>query len=136
MNYSIFKIIIMLKTWLYVIVMSRTHSRVNPHYICLNVKEVFARNERDIWNLSDFNGTRTHNHLVRKRTLNHLVYELSGCGFESRCSHLRLWNTLTSALRWKISHQTLKLTIVNILLPYAKVWLCLVFKCYPCEKNC
>ena len=40
------------------------------------------------------NGTRTHNHVVRKRTLNHLaklakvvwvvVYELSGCGCESR----------------------------------------------------
>ena len=44
--------------------------------------------------LSDRNGTGTHNHLVRKRTLNHLangwvfIYELSGCGFESRCSHL------------------------------------------------
>ena len=39
---------------------------------------------------SDCNGIRTHNHLVRKRTLNHLVfvYELSGCGFESRCSRL------------------------------------------------
>ena len=42
------------------------------------------------------NWTRTHNHWVRKRTLNHLVwlngwvfvYELSGCGFESCCSHL------------------------------------------------
>ena len=34
----------------------------------------------------DSNGLRTHNHLVRKRTLN----ELSGCVFESRCSHLFL----------------------------------------------
>ena len=42
--------------------------------------------------------TRTQNHMVRKRTLNHLaklwpngwlfVYELSGSGFESSCSHL------------------------------------------------
>ena len=38
----------------------------------------------------------TNNHLVGKRTLNHLgslakwvfVYELSGCGFESPCCHL------------------------------------------------
>ena len=47
--------------------------------------------------LSDCNWTRTHNHLVRKRTGNKMnrpvslnglvfVYELSGCGFESRCS--------------------------------------------------
>ena len=52
--------------------------------------------------LTDCNWTRTHNHLVRKRTLNHLaklailailakwliVYELSGCGFESSYSQL------------------------------------------------
>ena len=36
--------------------------------------------------LNDCNGTRTHNHLIRKRTLYELlhftlfVYELSGCG--------------------------------------------------------
>ena len=57
---------------------------------CLNVKELLARNRRDIWNLSDYNGTRTHNHLVRKVWpvwLNGwvFVYELGSCGFESRC---------------------------------------------------
>ena len=53
--------------------------------------------EEKIW--SDCKGIQTHNHLVRKWTLNHLakvtnlvnglvfVYELSGCGLESRCSH-------------------------------------------------
>ena len=53
--------------------------------------------------LSDSNWKRTQNHLIRKRTLNHLakliwpvwpngwvfVYELSGFGFESSCSHLK-----------------------------------------------
>ena len=46
------------------------------------------------------NGLRTHNHLVHKRTLNHLaklaiwlkscvfINELSGSGFECRYSHL------------------------------------------------
>ena len=40
--------------------------------------------------LCDCNWTRTRNHLVDKWTLNHLaiVYELSGCWFESSCSHL------------------------------------------------
>ena len=50
--------------------------------------------------LSDSNGIRTHNHLVRKRTLKHLVKLASlakwlsvrlrtkDCGFESRCFHL------------------------------------------------
>ena len=74
---------------LYVIIMSRTSFRVNPHSIvCLNVKELLTRGRHHIWSLSDSNEIRsTHNHLVRKRTLNH---ELSGCGFESRCFHLNL----------------------------------------------
>ena len=47
--------------------------------------------------LIDCNGNRTYNHLVCKQTLNQWpvwlngwvsVYEVSGCGFESRCSHL------------------------------------------------
>ena len=63
---------------------------------CLNVKEFLARNRRHIWCLSHSNGIRTYYHLVRKRTLNHLVklangwvfvYELSGSGLESHCYH-------------------------------------------------
>ena len=42
-------------------------------YNCLNVKELLARNRRENWSLSDCNGTRTHNHVVRKWTLNHLA---------------------------------------------------------------
>ena len=42
-------------------------------YSCLNVKELLARSRRKIWRLSDCNWTWTQNHLVRKRTLNHLV---------------------------------------------------------------
>ena len=42
--------------------------------------------------LYDYNGTRSHNHLGYKRTLNHwpwvFLCELSCCGFKSRCSHL------------------------------------------------
>ena len=54
--------------------MSRTSFRVNPHSIVrLNVKELLARSRHHIWSLSDSNGIRTHNHLVRKRTLNHLA---------------------------------------------------------------
>ena len=39
---------------------------------CLNAKKLLARSRRAIWNLSDCNWTRIQNHLVRKRTLNHL----------------------------------------------------------------
>ena len=42
-------------------------------YSCLNVKELLGRSRREIWSLSDCNGTRTHNHLVLKRTVNNLA---------------------------------------------------------------
>ena len=42
-------------------------------YSCLNVKEILAQSRRKIWSLSDCNWIWTHNHLVRKRTLNHLA---------------------------------------------------------------
>ena len=42
-------------------------------YSYLNVKELLAGSTRLIWSLSDYNGTRTHNHLVHKRKLNHLA---------------------------------------------------------------
>ena len=42
-------------------------------YSCLNVKELLARNRCEIWSLSDCNWIRTHNQLVRKRTLNYLA---------------------------------------------------------------
>ena len=47
---------------------------MNPHFIvCLNVKELLARSRHHIWSLSDSNEIRTQNHLLRKRTLNHLA---------------------------------------------------------------
>ena len=42
-------------------------------YDCQNVKELLARSRCEIWSLSDCNWARTHNHLVHKRTLNHLA---------------------------------------------------------------
>ena len=42
-------------------------------YSCLNVKEHLAQNRCDIRSLSDCNGTRTHNHLIRKHTRNLLT---------------------------------------------------------------
>ena len=84
---------------LYLLIMSRTCE--STLCSCLNVKELLAWSRREIWSLSDCNWTRIQNHLVHKRTLNHLaklvffflakwlsVYELSGWVFESSCSHL------------------------------------------------
>ena len=42
-------------------------------YSCLNDKELLDGNRRNILSLSDCNGIGTHNHLVRKETLNDLV---------------------------------------------------------------
>ena len=42
-------------------------------YICLNVKEFLPQSRCEIWRSSDCNWTRTQNHLVLKRTLNHLA---------------------------------------------------------------
>ena len=50
-----------------------TFQSESTFYSCLNVKELLALNRWHICRLSDCNENRTHNHLVRVRTLNHLV---------------------------------------------------------------
>ena len=60
--------------WLHVLIMSKYAFQSEFTLCnCLNVKKLLAPNRCDIWSLSDCNGTRTHNRLVRKRTLNHLA---------------------------------------------------------------
>ena len=61
---------------------------------CVNVKELFARNRCDIWSLSDCNGTRTHNHLVCKRTPNHLA----------KLASLAKWLTACLRTKWLWVH--------------------------------
>ena len=81
---------------LYVLVMSRTSFRVNPHSIvCLNVKELLTRSRHLIWSLSDSNDIQTHNHIVHKRTLNHLakLASLAKClsvGLRTLCLWVRI----------------------------------------------
>ena len=100
--------------WSYVIIMSRTSFRVNLRSIVyLNVMELLAWNRRNIWSLNGSKGFRTQNHLVRKRTLNHLaklaVSELSCCGFDSCCCHLNFsWSIFN-----KFSKSSKKLTRIK-----------------------
>ena len=80
-------------------VMSRTRFRVNPP----SIVAWMSRNsllEAGVKSEVDSNWTRTQNHLVRKRTLNHLaklasgwvfVYKLSVSGFESSCNEYSGW---------------------------------------------
>ena len=42
-------------------------------YSYMNAKHIFDQKRGDIWGLSESNGTRTHNHLFRKWTLNHFA---------------------------------------------------------------
>ena len=42
-------------------------------YIFLNVKELLCLKQVRYLNLSDPNGTQIHNHLIRKRKMNHIV---------------------------------------------------------------
>ena len=53
-------------------------------YICLNYKELLSPKRRNMSRLSDRKGTQTHNHLLRKRTLNH-------------------FSKLTKSLNWVVS---------------------------------
>ena len=76
-------------------------------YSCLNVKELLAWNRHNIWNIEcgltlkrmhDMIRTyiqmhctvkySQHSSIIQPVWLNGWVYELSGCEFESRCSHL------------------------------------------------
>ena len=81
--------------WLYVIIMSCTSFRVNPHSIvCLNVKNILARSRRYIRSLRDININEIkysqHSSLIWPVWLNGwvFVYELNGCGFKSRYCHI------------------------------------------------
>ena len=75
---------------LYVNIIPRTSFIVNLHsVVCLNVRELITRSRRHVWSLSDSSGIRTHKHLVRKRTLNHLVKLAKWLGVRLRTK--RLW---------------------------------------------
>ena len=95
--------------WQYVIIMSHTSFRVNPHSIvCLNVKELLAQRRRHIWSLSDSNEIRTHNHLVHKQTLNHLA----------KLASLAKWLSVRLRTKWlwvRITLLSLKLQIWRLL---------------------
>ena len=74
---------------LYVIIMSCTSFRVNPHSIaCLNIKELLAQSRCHICNLCESNEIRTQNHLVRKWTLNHLAKLVFPLMIELCCEYL------------------------------------------------
>ena len=85
------------KSGLYVIIMSPTSFRVNLHSIvCLNAKELLARSRRHMSSLSDSNVIRTHNYLVRKRTLNHIAKLASLAKWLSVCLRTKwLWVRMT-----------------------------------------
>ena len=69
-------------------------------YSCLNVKELLAQSRHKIWSLSDCNWTQTQNHLVCKRTLNHLAKPHSS-GFKSSwyCTVVWRWCKIQTSFK-------------------------------------
>ena len=55
--------------WLFVLIITRTCFRVNPHCIVAWMSRNSLLETYNIWKLSVWNGTRTNNHLVCKQTL-------------------------------------------------------------------
>ena len=78
-------------------------------YSYLNFREPVAPNRSDIWKLSDYNGNRTRNHLVRKQTLN-LLAKLTFLASLAKWLSVRL---RTKSLRVPIPLQPLKNFICN-----------------------
>ena len=79
-------------------------------YSCLNLKELLAQSRREIWSLSDC--------WV-------FVYELSGSGYESSCSHLRYPTSkgIKNAITWKSVFKRKSTFLSKIDLSEAITWL-------------
>ena len=83
-----------MKLWRFIEDQQRQYLNTSPHFCNKSKPKVLSSST------SDWNWTWTQNHLVHKRTLNHLVkwlsvsndwvfvYKLTGSGFEFSCSHL------------------------------------------------
>ena len=60
--------------WFNVLIISRRFfTGESTLSICLNLKELLDQKRCNIWNLSDCNGTQTHNELLHERSLNYLA---------------------------------------------------------------
>ena len=124
----------MTNIWLYVLIMSRTSFRVDRNFItCLNVKEIVVRSRRHIWSLSDSKVIRAHNHLVRKRTLNHLA-KLTTMLLVFICTvHLTVF---CYYVRYEFQRES---TLLNLSesqgTPCLKQGPCLKFKWQQCDSN-
>ena len=75
---------------------------VSTLYSCLNVKKLLTQSRREIWSLSDWNWTRSQNHLIHKRTLNYLA-KLSK--WLSCVVSTYLYVLVTSRMRFKVNPQ-------------------------------
>ena len=103
---------------------------------CLNVKELLARSRRVIWSLSDCNWTRTQNHLIRKRTLNHLAKLNSAHSFKVS---LAKWLSVRLRTKWfwvRAQLQSLKPSLLffvffwgGVMLTISKVFTILFLLC-------
>ena len=129
-DWAVFWVLTVWFIWLYVLVMSRTHFRVNAHYSCLNVKELHARSRPKIWTLSDCNWTWTQNHLVHKQTTNYpaklaqwlscvpstYLYGVFDCMFLPY--HVRILEWIHIIVSWMSRNCLLELNNIQSIAPY------------------
>ena len=69
-------------------------------YSYLNVKKFLAQNRSKIWSLSDCKGTRTHNQLVLKWTLNHLAKHSMNTQPFNHLASLAEWLSVCLRTKW------------------------------------
>ena len=78
--------------WLCVLVMSGTHFRVNPHFIWIDTL-MWIQFEMRTWHEKNIQSKAPYTKVLKNSSIVWpngwvFVWELSGCGFESRCSNL------------------------------------------------
>ena len=105
---------------MYVLIMSHTLFRVNPHYICLNVKELVAQSKRKIWSL------------VHERTLNHLAKMAKWLSCVVSTYQINTHNKVSLA-KWLSVCLWTNWLWVRVQLPSLKLWS--VFQYHPTKKE-
>ena len=83
-------------------------------YVSVNVKEFLPLSWRDIWSLSDCNKTRTHNHLIRKWTFNHLTKQNKWLSWVVRTYLYGGFDCMLSSYNVPISEQIIVYIWLNV----------------------
>ena len=120
------------------------HIRVQSESTFVITWMSLAQKRRDIWKLSEYNGTRTHNQLIHKGIVNHLVKLGKWLNACLRIKWFRVWDPLQSLDTWICQDQqkfilpcdnSIFLQIRDIFFLYnRKIWNTLCFEGKKCVE--